>query len=241
MKYLFKEPLVEGIIKSRPNRFIMEVLIDGEVLRCHCPSTGRIGNIKFEDIPCLLSKAASGRKTPYTVEAFSLDPIDKEDKSWIGINQSKSNRYIKHFLSNNELSMFSHVDKVKPEVKVGKSRLDFKVNDKDYVEVKTMLAMIDCSGHPKAKGGVKHSLSVDRLLKHYAQLGELTVDGSRAIVITCFTYDADMFQPPEHDGERVTEIRERIEDATNHGVEQWQVNLGIDKYGVSLLKCFKIK
>ncbi|MEI6850117.1 MAG: DNA/RNA nuclease SfsA, partial [archaeon] len=49
MKYLFKEPLKEGVIKSRPNRFIMLVLIDGKLEKCHCPSTGRIGNIKFED------------------------------------------------------------------------------------------------------------------------------------------------------------------------------------------------
>ena len=71
MDYLFKEPLIEGTIKSRPNRFIMNVLVDGKVEKSHCPSTGRIGNLKFEEIPCLLSRSHSpDRKTKYTVEAF---------------------------------------------------------------------------------------------------------------------------------------------------------------------------
>jgi DNA-binding sugar fermentation-stimulating protein len=29
-KLLFSRPLVEGLIRSRPNRFIMEVELDGE-------------------------------------------------------------------------------------------------------------------------------------------------------------------------------------------------------------------
>jgi len=74
-KYLFKKPLIEGLIKSRPNRFIMMVEINGKVEKCHCPSTGRIGDIIFKDIPCLVSKAESEskRKTKFTVEAFSND------------------------------------------------------------------------------------------------------------------------------------------------------------------------
>ena len=51
----------------------MNVLVNGELEKCHCPSTGRIGNLRFEDIPCLLSEGKNpDRKTKYTVEAFSL-------------------------------------------------------------------------------------------------------------------------------------------------------------------------
>lgn len=52
--FVFEEPLLEGVILKRRNRFIMEVEYDGTVYDCHCPTTGRIGNIVFEDIPCLL-------------------------------------------------------------------------------------------------------------------------------------------------------------------------------------------
>jgi len=96
MKYLFKEKLIEGIIKSRPNRFIMNVEINKKIEKCHCPSTGRIGNIIWKDIPCLLSKSENtNRKTKFTVEAF------KTKNQYIGINQTKANEYIEFFLKNN--------------------------------------------------------------------------------------------------------------------------------------------
>ena len=92
MKYLFKEPLIGGLIKSRPNIFIMFVEINGKLEKCHCPSTGRIGSIKFENIPCLLSRAEknSERKTKYTVEAFSLDDLNHPfSLSFRKLNMSK--------------------------------------------------------------------------------------------------------------------------------------------------------
>jgi|GEM_PF-3522916 len=62
----------------------MEVEVDGTVLDCHCPTTGRIGDIVFRDIPCLLSRSKdTTRKTLYTVEAISLDLPSENHKSWI--------------------------------------------------------------------------------------------------------------------------------------------------------------
>lgn len=57
---------IVGILKlkkSRPNRFIMDVELDDIINKCHCPSTGRIGNFIFKDIPCLMSKAKDEKRT----------------------------------------------------------------------------------------------------------------------------------------------------------------------------------
>lgn len=82
MQYKFPKKLVKGLIKSRPNRFIMLVEINGKLEKCHCPSTGKIGNIEFKNILCLLSKSDSkNRKTKYTVEA-----IYPEKEILVGIN-----------------------------------------------------------------------------------------------------------------------------------------------------------
>ena len=55
------------------------------MVTCHGPTTGRIGNIDISGIPCLLSKSDNPkRKTPYTVEAVSLDLPESKEKSWIG-------------------------------------------------------------------------------------------------------------------------------------------------------------
>ncbi len=97
-KYKFKDNLTEGIITSRPNRFIMLVNFNGKIEEAHCPSTGKIGNIEFNNIPCLVSKSNNkNRRTKYTVEAISLDNPNKKEKSWIGINQNRINEYVKFF------------------------------------------------------------------------------------------------------------------------------------------------
>lgn len=46
----FQNPLRYGIIRARPNRFIMNVEVDGNVVEAHCPATGRIGGLTFTDI-----------------------------------------------------------------------------------------------------------------------------------------------------------------------------------------------
>jgi sugar fermentation stimulation protein A len=100
-KIYFAEPLSTGIIVRRPNRFIIEVEIDGAVVGCHCPTTGRIGNLILDGLRCLLSRShSSTRKTPYTVEAISVDPPDSRDVTWIGINQNAANRYVEQALRN---------------------------------------------------------------------------------------------------------------------------------------------
>ncbi|MDR1498988.1 MAG: hypothetical protein LBS34_01730, partial [Rickettsiales bacterium] len=127
MKYLFSEPLIEGLILERKNRFVMDVLIAGMVEKCHCPCTGRIGNIVFKNIPCLLTPT-DNIKTKYTIEAISLSKLDDRNKKWIGINQIKANRYVEFLLKTNQLPKIlgtSDKTKILREKNIGKSRLDF--------------------------------------------------------------------------------------------------------------------
>jgi sugar fermentation stimulation protein A len=99
--FIFETPLLEGTIVKRSSQFIMAVDISGKVINCHCPTTGRVGNIELAGIPCLLSKSKdTARKTPYTVEAISVDLPHMKNKKWIGINQNAVNRYVEHFLKN---------------------------------------------------------------------------------------------------------------------------------------------
>ena len=54
--YTFPSPFLEATILSRTSQFIINVNINGDEVRCHCPTTGRIGNIDLAGRPCLLSK-----------------------------------------------------------------------------------------------------------------------------------------------------------------------------------------
>jgi sugar fermentation stimulation protein A len=237
MDYKFESELVEGIIKSRPNRFIMMVKIKGKIVKCHCPATGRIGEIVFENVPCLLSKGTGAkRKTAYTVEAVSFDAPWKKSKRWIGINQNEANKYIEFFLRNGRLGNIASGE-VRRERKLGNSRIDFAVGDA-FVEIKTPLMMLPT---PKSIRHVKHARfnSLERLIRHYTDLAKSLRHGSKAAVIFCFLYNARRFVPPPVDRYN-RKIHAAVKSATRKGVENWQVNLSVSRRGVKLLKYFRL-
>ena len=229
MKYLFEETLIPGLIKSRPNRFIMLVEINGSVEKCHCPSTGKIGNIDFKDIPCLLSRSNSKtRKTKYTVEA-----IYPEKEILIGINQTRANGFINFFLESNLLQGIIRVEDIKREVKLNNSRIDFLINSNCYIEVKTPLRFLPF-GNLKSSGKFN---SFERLGRHFQEISEEISKGKRAIVILCYLYEAEIFTPPENANPEIADI---VEEATSRGLEYWQINLKIDKEGISLIEYFRL-
>ncbi|VVB66666.1 Sugar fermentation stimulation protein A [Candidatus Gugararchaeum adminiculabundum] len=239
--YKFKRPLTEGLVKSRPNRFIMLVEIQGKLVKCHCPSTGQIGSITFQNIPCLLSKSGNPeRKTAYTVEAISLDSPKKKSKSWIGINQTDANRYMEFFIKSGQLPrMVGKVEKFQREVKLGKSRIDFLVNGRDFIEAKTLVMTIPCEGHPNYKKRTSKFLSFGRLIKHYKEIANSIGNGSRAIFLLCFLYNSVSFVPPQTDNHTI-KIKRAARKAIAKGVENWQLNLKVSKEGVKLLDYFRL-
>ncbi len=241
MDYLFKERLKEGVIRSRPNRFIMNVTIGGRLEKCHCPSTGRIGNLRFENIPCLLSESGNpGRKTRYTVEAFSLDAPGKSGKSWIGINQTKANEYVEFFIKSGLLEdMLGRVKAVQREVRLGRSRIDFLINGKDYLEVKTPLMLIPTEGHENHRESKATFSSFDRMIRHFEDTSRSIGGDSRAIFLLCNIYDAEPFRIPKP-GAHELKIVKAARKASLRGLEHWQINLKIGRGGVGLIKCFRL-
>jgi sugar fermentation stimulation protein A len=230
---MFPKPLSRGAVVSRPNRFIMLVRAGGKTLRCHCPTTGRLGDLKLSGLPCLYSTSPSTtRKTAHTVEAISASG---DGISWVGINQNAANRYFEFFLRNGALSRLARGE-VRREVKLGKSRIDFLVGD-SYVEVKTPLITLPA---PSKVPRVKRSKfdSFDRLIRHMGELQGSLAQGRKAKIVLCYLYDARPFKPPEPDttNSRILAAARAAEEA---GVERWQVNLQVDKNGVSLIRYFR--
>jgi len=214
----------------------MTVSSDGETIRAHCPTTGRLGDALMSNIPCLFSRSGSqARKTAATVEAVSFASPSALRKSWIGINQTAANRYVEHFLRTGQLTRVASGE-VRREVKLGNSRIDFVVGG-SYVEVKTPLVTLPTGSRAQK---AKHSRfdSFDRLIKHMGELGSVLQQGSRAVIVLCYQYDAPAFKRPPLDA-RNAPIALAAEEARRKGIETWQVNLGIDAWGVRLLKYFR--
>lgn len=153
----FPEPLREGVILARPNRFIMDVDFgtaneQGEpsgIVRCHCPAVSRIGGLDLAGRPCLVSDSRNPkRKMPLTVEAFSLQQPDDPDKRWIGINQNASNRYVEHFLREGAFAAITGpVRTVRREVLLGDSAPRFP-RERRLVFGSEDAARADADGHP---------------------------------------------------------------------------------------------
>jgi sugar fermentation stimulation protein A len=212
----------------------MLVRLQGKVVRCHCPTTGRLGDLELAGLPCLLSPAEGGkRKTAYTVEAIATAKDFPE--SWVGINQTAANRYVEFFIRNGALKRMVHGE-LRREVRLGQSRIDFLVG-KTYVEVKTPLVTLPSANSvPK----VKHSRfdSFDRLIRHMSELKRSLSGGQEAVIVLCYLYNARPFRPPARD-QTNSKILTAAADAERAGVERWQVNLRIDCEGVSLIRYFR--
>ena len=243
--FKFDEELTEGIIKERKGQFILFVKVKDKEYRCHCPTTGGIGGIILKNIPCLMSKSNNPKRTTdYTVEAISLDRPNKKNKKWIGINQVKANTYIDYFLKEGKFNkMISKVTEVKREQMLCESKLDFLINNNCYMEVKSPLHYLNTNIPSYIQTRKKNVLYAgNRLIKHMTELGKSLKKSQRAIMLIAFQYNSEKFGPKEKNEsiKDVKKIQNTVDEINKLGVESWQVNLSIDKKGVSFLDHFKI-
>lgn len=240
--YAFHPPLVEGVIQKRKSQFTMLVNFEETVYSCHCPTTGRVGNIDLSGRPCLLSRSDdSARKTAFTVEAVSLNRPEDMAKSWVGINQNAANRYVEHFLVNGGFAdVLGQGNKVQREKFLGISKLDFLVGN-TYLEVKTPLQHLQLiiPDYVKTKKVTPFS-STGRMTKHIAELAGSLKEHERAILLTCSIYDNPGFQIIER-STNYDEVKRIVDSSVSKGVETWQANFRLTSEGVTLEKYFPIQ
>jgi sugar fermentation stimulation protein A len=240
-RILFAEPLRRGIIVRRPNRFIIDVDLDGTVHSCHCPTTGRIGNLSLDGLPCLLSRSPNpARKSKYTVEAISVDdPNLRARLRWIGINQNAANRYVEAALRNNLLTDLITATTIERERRLGQSRLDFLVNNDTYIEVKTPLEplQIPLGDHIRTRK-IPPLAATDRLVKHLSELGDSLEQHQRAVLLICFLYDNPGFIARASSHHSV--VQTHVNEAVQAGVEIWQANFALDPRGVRPLRVWPL-
>lgn len=236
--YKFKQPLVEGIIIRRQYSFIMYVEYEGKEYRCHCPCITSIGHIELAGRPCLLSGPYEKRATTFTVEAISLNKPEDINKTWIGINQMASNKYVEHYLKENALSAMIDTNNlpVLREQTIGNSRLDFKVGD-TYIENKTILRL-DCDIPDYIKTKPKKFVALsDHFYKHINELATALKSHERAILLGTFLYDN---KDNLKEDKKIDIVKPELIEAFSNGVESWQINFEINPYEVKLISYIKL-
>jgi sugar fermentation stimulation protein A len=125
-------------------------------------------------------------------------------------------------------------DNLLREKVLGQSRLDFLVNDNTYIEVKTPLEnlQVPVGDHIRTRPQTPLQ-STDRMVRHLGELGHSLAEHERAILLICFLYDNPGFQvlrSTRHDW-----VKSQVAEATNRGVEIWQV-IDLDPTGVRVLE-----
>lgn len=222
------EPLVEAVVIARPNRFIMDIELDGEVQRYHSPTTGRIGDLDLPGTPALvLPSSDENRKTRGTVQALRVG------EEWLGINQAASNRFFEAALDQRLLSDMVDPDLYWPEWTHGGSRLDFMLDNTVLLEIKTPLTFLHIGGEHRApvRGSIA-SGSLGRLVRHVDLLAAWAkVPGNRSLIVMAFQYRNPGFRA--HTSSR-SEVGDHMSAALAAGMEVWQVNFGIHAEGVEL-------
>jgi sugar fermentation stimulation protein A len=152
MKY---ENIVKGVFLSRPNRFIAQVLIDGNEQTVHVKNTGRCKELLVKGNEVWLQKSDN----PLRKTAYDLIAVKKGDLL-INMDSQIPNAVAAEWLKKGNL--FSKQAVIKREVTFGNSRFDLFIEDgnrKAFIEVKGVTLENDgIASFPDAPTlrGVKH-------------------------------------------------------------------------------------
>ena len=143
---------IHGKFLSRPNRFIAQVEIEGQVETVHVKNTGRCKELLRSGVDVVLEISDNpSRKTKY-----DLISVYKENLGWDNSDSKIHNKVVKEWLEKQDYT------KIKPEYTYGDSRIDFymeKGEEKYLMEVKGCTLEIDGIGYfPDAptERGIKH-------------------------------------------------------------------------------------
>lgn len=111
---LSTSPLVEGQFVKRPNRFIGEVMIAGQMTKVHIPNTGRMAELLVPGASVKLSYCPNpGRKTDYTLMMVHYHDV------WVVIHSTIANALVLEYYQS-----IAGISELKREVTFDKSRFD---------------------------------------------------------------------------------------------------------------------
>lgn len=200
MKY---SDIIKGKFKSRPNRFIAIVDIDGTEEICHVKNTGRCKELFVEGATVYLQKADNpNRKTLYDLIAV------RKGNRLINIDSQIVNGAALEYMP----VLFDNIKLIKPERVYGNSRFDI------YLETETDKIFVEVKGVTLEKDGTAlfPDAPTERGVKHLKELQKAVADGYKAFVLFLIQMDnISRFEP-----NRIThhEFAEELKNAQKNGV-----------------------
>ncbi len=175
----FEQRLTPGTIIKRYKRFLADITLEnGQEITAHVPNTGAMTSCWAADQKVLLSSSDNPkRKYRYTLE------MTYSGKSWVGVNTMRTNKLAIEAIKNETIKELCGYALIKPEVKIGDSRIDLCLTDdenssKCYVEVKSTTLLSDDGNWVMFPDAV-----TKRGQKHLEELIKIKQMGDRAVML----------------------------------------------------------
>ena len=204
---------VKGIFINRPNRFIAEVDVEGEIEIAHVPNTGRCRELLVKGAIVWLKPSDNpNRKTK-----FSLHFVENKGVL-VSLYSQGANSIVYDAIINGKIKELSNYSYHKREKVIGNSRIDiYLANEKDdsfadscYVEIKGVTLIIDGEARfPDAP--------TERGVKHLKELIELKKQGNRCVVFFLIQHPRGNFFRPNWEND--PEFSQTLNEAYREGVE----------------------
>lgn len=179
---------VKGIFKKRPNRFIAEVDVDGEIQIAHVPNTGRCKELLVENAVVWLKPSDN----PKRKTKFSLLFVENRGHL-VSIYSQQANEIVYDAIINGKIKELSGYDFHQREKTIDNSRIDIYLSnengEKCFVEVKGVTLVVGVEARfPDAP--------TERGTKHLNELIKLKKEGFRTAVFFLIQHPlAESFRP----------------------------------------------
>lgn len=200
------ENIVTGQFKSRPNRFIAMVEIDGKIEKCHVKNTGRCRELLLPDAEIYLEKSGN----PQRKTAYDLIGV-KKGELLINMDSQAPNEAVKEWLE--EEAYFKHVTFIKPECKYGNSRIDFYLETEEGRKI-----FIEVKGVTLEEEGIARfpDAPTERGIKHIQELQQAVAEGYEAYILFVIQMkEIRQFEPNDRTHQA---FGDALREAKKHGV-----------------------
>lgn len=189
----FERKLHLGKAIKRYKRFFVDFNLEGKTETAHNPNTGSMKTCFAENWDCaVLFHDDPKRKLKYSLELMN------NGKSWIGVNTHLTNKLVSEALINKKIPSLSNYHYIRPEFKVGDSRIDFLLKESEHSSEKNnhyFLEVKNVSMLGAESVAVFPDAVTERGQKHLKELMSLKRDGYNCgIIFVAQREDVDSFR-----------------------------------------------
>ena len=208
-----------GSFKSRPNRFIAHIDLDGEEVVSHVPNTGRLKELLVPGATVMISYHLSDkRKTKYELRMV------KKGECWISIDSQLPNALAWEAIRNKTIKELTGYSQIRREAKYQNSRFDLRLSNEpldpnnDSIHNQD-ICFVEVKGVTLEREGWSYfpDAPTERGRKHIGELIHAVKEGYRAVLLLVVQLEyAQGFSPNKVTDPEFSKI---FEEAINAGVE----------------------